>query len=397
MTGELVPAGVAVVEGEVVSGELQPARPWQTQAERDRVIENADAVLEHIRGRLSANTRASYKSAWRRFARWAAERGRTPYPLTLETLLSYLGYLAKWRDEKWPATRPSGVSVAVMEQFLAIARRVCLADIGPGDSQGWVGAHIDVTDFVADYRAKRNRNPETRPRRAIGARMVIMRALLDALPDSNSGVRDRAVMLLAYYMGARRSEIANLTHDDVRYTVDGLEIYIAFSKTDQAGEGTWVAIPSNDRHVQYDPWAALQAWLALCRGEGLTCGPLFRAVHKTGVINARGGLHPRALNGLVDRARLEAYGRAKLTAEHPRTKRDTRQTAQIMVELLEPDRVRLSPHSFRRGFATDARAAGWDLLEIARAGRWSPTSRVLHIYVEEVERWLRHQTNPMLL
>lgn len=399
--GELVPAGAT----DVVDAELLPAgsaglpvRAWETQAERDRMIENADAVFEHIRGRLSANTRLAYRAQWRRFVRWCAGRGRTPYPLTRETLLSYLGYLALFRDEKWPADLPSGVSTSVMEQFLAAARRVCLSDPQADDRQGWVGAHLDVTDFVADYRAKRNKNPATRPKRAVGARQAIMRALLDVLPDSNAGVRDRAVMLLAYYMGARRSEIMNLTHDDVRYTVDGLEIYIAYSKTDQAGEGTWVAIPANDRHPQYDPWAALQAWLQVCRAAGITSGPLFRAVNRYDGIRAENRpMSGQAMDGLVARARAEAYGRAKAAAEHPRTKREVRKVAQVMVELLDPAKVRLSPHSFRRGFATDARASGWDLLEIARAGRWSPQSRVLHIYIEEVDKWLRHQNNPMLL
>lgn len=393
---DLVPAGsTEVVEGVIVGGELQPAgRPWQTQAERDRTIINAAEVFDRIRGRLSANTRAAYKAAWGKFIRWCQETSRTPYPLTLAVLLSYLGHLSK--VEVRGGRR--GVSASTVDIFLAAARRVVLADRDPDDLRGWVGAHQDVTDWVANYRKERNESPETRPRRSAGARQAIMRALLDVLPGDDRGVRDRAIMLLAYYMGARRSEVMALTHADVRWTVDGLEVYIARSKTDQQGLGEWVAIPRNAKHEQYDPWTALEEWLAVCRREGHTSGPLFRAINRWGQIRA--GAEPmsgQAMSDVVTRAWLEAFRRAKAAAEHPHTKREVRKAARAMVNLLDPDKVHLTPHSFRRGFATDARAAGWDLLEIARAGRWSPRTRVLHIYIEEVERWLRHQNNPMPL
>ncbi|MEE1745826.1 MULTISPECIES: tyrosine-type recombinase/integrase [unclassified Streptomyces] len=45
-----------------------------------------------------------------------------------------------------------------------------------------------------------------------------------------------------------------------------------------------------------------------------------------------------------------------------------------------------SGHSLRRGFATAARAAGHDPLEIARAGGWVDGSRVLARYMDDVDR-----------
>jgi integrase len=224
-----------------------------------------------------------------------------------------------------------------------------------------------------------------------------MRCLLDTCTDSPAGKRDRALMLLGYYMAARRSELVNLTHDDIRLTVDGLEVYIAWSKTDKEGEGVWVAIPSNDKHEEYDPFTALQAWLAVCREQGITNGPLFRAVNRYGTIRGRGGMDGQAVEVLFSRARMKAFLCAKTIYETPSRDKAARKAAGVVMALIDPDKVKLTPHSLRRGWATDARLAGWDLLEIARGGRWSPESRVLHIYVEEVEKWLRHQHNPMPL
>ncbi|MFE9137610.1 tyrosine-type recombinase/integrase [Streptomyces sp. NPDC007355] len=69
-----------------------------------------------------------------------------------------------------------------------------------------------------------------------------------------------------------------------------------------------------------------------------------------------------------------------------------RLTAEAAAEVIErlADAAGLSGawsgHSPRRGFATAARAAGHDSLEIARAGGWADGSRVLARYMDDVDR-----------
>ncbi|CAL9326133.1 hypothetical protein [Streptomyces sp. SudanB182_2057] len=57
--------------------------------------------------------------------------------------------------------------------------------------------------------------------------------------------------------------------------------------------------------------------------------------------------------------------------------------AQVLVGELVGD---WSGHCLRRGFATAARAAGHDPLEIARAGGWADGSRDLARYMDDVDR-----------
>ncbi|MFE7429040.1 tyrosine-type recombinase/integrase [Streptomyces sp. NPDC057545] len=67
-------------------------------------------------------------------------------------------------------------------------------------------------------------------------------------------------------------------------------------------------------------------------------------------------------------------------------------TAEAAAEVIERPAVAAglsggwSGHSLRRGFATAARAAGHDPLEIARAGGWVDGSRVLARYMDDVDR-----------
>lgn len=363
-----------VVEGELVDGG-RAVRPFTTQAERDRVIDDADEVFATIAQALAPNTVTAYKAQWQRYLHWCHDRHRTPLPATRETLLSYL------KDMK-----REDLSIPTIRIALAALKRVHAW--GGDAAPEWVGGDQEITDWVAGYARERARDPDKAPKRAAGARMVIMRALLDALPaDQPYGVRDRAILLLGYYMAARRSELANLRTTDLRVTVDGLEVHIGYSKTDQTGEGAWVPIPANDRHPQYDTMTAAQTWLDTRSAAGVPGdGPLFVPINRYGQIQpARTAMSGQSFEVVMTRAVGLAYARAKAD-------KDKR-----LMGLLDPERVQLSPHSLRRGFATDARASAWDLLDITRHGRWSPQSKAVHIYIEEAERWLRLQSKPIML
>lgn len=406
----LVPAGGEVVEGELVGPApparrhapvlIRPATPdgrpvpyvppqplarpsWQTQAERDQSIDDAAAVFEKIRAALAPNTRDAYRAAWLRYWRWCADTHRTPVPADRATVLSFLRAAEKW--EKKDGTR--GLSISTIRITLAALKRV--HSVGGDAAPEWVGGDQEITDWIKTYARELAKDPARQPKRATGARMAIMRYLLDALPDDQPwGVRDRAILLLGYYMAARRSELAALYPSHVRFTVDGLEVLIASSKTDQQGEGAWVAIPINPVHEQYDAITALGAWTEIRAGAGAdNTHPLFLPINRYGQIRVvSAAMSGQAFEVLVKRA----WGRARAAAKAAKLKK---------VEiLLDPDNgVRLSPHSVRRGFATDARAAGWDFIDITRHGRWSPQSKSAHIYIEEAERWLRHTRNPILL
>jgi integrase len=88
-------------------------------------------------------------------------------------------------------------------------------------------------------------------RREIGTRPDAKRALatdelrrmVTAIPATPHGLRDRALLLIGYAGGFRRSELAAITLEHVEDTPDGLKILIPRSKTDQEGEGRLIGIP----------------------------------------------------------------------------------------------------------------------------------------------------------
>jgi integrase len=101
-----------------------------------------------------------------------------------------------------------------------------------------------------------------------------LRAVLRTIDASTlQGIRDRAILLLAFACAGRRSEIAGLDVADLRFERTGLVVTIRRSKTDQEGQGREIGVPYV---AEKDVCAAtaVKAWLA---ASEITEGALFRS------------------------------------------------------------------------------------------------------------------------
>jgi site-specific recombinase XerD len=79
-----------------------------------------------------------------------------------------------------------------------------------------------------------------------------MRALVDALPTTLAGARDRALLLVGFAGAFRRTELVGLTVADCVFGPEGLTIALRRSKTDQDGravDGVEKARRSGDRRA----------------------------------------------------------------------------------------------------------------------------------------------------
>ncbi len=148
----------------------------------------------------------------------------------------------------------------------------------------------------------------------------------------HSGRRDRALLLVGFSGGFRRSELAALDVENVQYLQGCLRVYLPRSKTDPRGAGHWRSL-RRGRSAVTCPVRAVQAWV---EGAGLTSGPLFRGVDRWGHVLGR-RMHPDTVWYLL--RRLSA--RAGLES-------------------------RVSPHSLRAGFVTAATSRGVQALEVMR-------------------------------
>ena len=156
-----------------------------------------------------------------------------------------------------------------------------------------------------------------------------MQALLASCDDSLVGKRDRALLLFGWASGGRRrSEIVAASFENVRRDGNGFVYELGRSKTNQSGRRE----PKDFKPIQGAAAEALQAWIEVLMSYRITEGALFRAIR-----------HERIWEPLSDWSVREIVRRRAKMADQPLG--------------------RLSAHSLRSGFVTEAGKQGISLGE----------------------------------
>ena len=84
--------------------------------------------------------------------------------------------------------------------------------------------------------------------------------LLTKIKTKKEELKNRALILVGFAGGFRRSELVAILYEDIDFVPEGVKIFIKRSKTDQSGEGMTKGIPyfSNS---DYCPVISLKNWL----------------------------------------------------------------------------------------------------------------------------------------
>lgn len=282
----------------------------------DRLVETARDYARHA---ASENTLKAYAKDWAQFARWCRMRGADPLPPSPELIGLYIADLAA------PQGRSPALSVSSIERRLS--------GLGWGYAQR--GQPLDRKDrhivaVLAGIRRKHARPP-------VQKEAILpedLRDMLATLPHDLRGLRDRAMLLIGFAGGLRRSEIVSLDHgkDDTPDSGGWAEILEGGVLLTLRGKTGWreveIARGSSD---QTCPVHALTQWLHYAR---IDFGPIFVTVSRNG---------------------LKATG-ARLSDKHvARLIKQTVEEAGLRPELSKAERLALySGHSLRAGLASSA-------------------------------------------
>ena len=257
-----------------------------------------ERIADLVRESLAPNTRAAYLADLAHFENWG---GRIP--AEPETVAAYL------------ATHADTLSVATLNRRLAALAKV-------HRSHGM--ANPTSSELVKSVLRGLKRVKGTAQRQANPLLKEDLILALDATGEGLRDLRDRALLLIGFAGGFRRSELVGLTCGDVERVRQGMILTLRRSKTDQTGEGRKIGIPL--ARGRWCPVGALEQWLAR---SGIVEGALFRPIDRHGQI----GLKP--LSGgavcLIVKERVHAVG-------------------------IDPSGY--SGHSLRAGLATSAAQAG---------------------------------------
>lgn len=120
-----------------------------------------------------------------------------------------------------------------------------------------------------------------------------LRIIIDGLPSRLLGIRDKAVLLVAFLGKFQRAKLSRLDRSDVTFNGTGMLLAVRGSKK---GMRPITAI-SRALNSEYCAVRALEAWLML---GGINSGPLFRRVDRHGRILGR--MSPEAVAIITKRA-----------------------------------------------------------------------------------------------
>lgn len=221
-------------------------------------------------------TRRAYQRDWSAFQAWCRESGLPSLPASPATVATYATYMI---DE--------GLAVSTVQRAMV---SISQAHKMAGHTSPTSSAVVLET-LKGIRRAKGTAQIQKSP--------VLpnqIRTMLDLLPEGLLGVRDRAILLLGFAGGFRRSELVGLDVQDVEFTEDGMVVALRKSKTDQEGQGRRVGIPFGSSPSTC-PVRSMRAWID---AASITIGPVLRPVGRWGHV-AEQRLADRAVARVVQR------------------------------------------------------------------------------------------------
>lgn len=214
-----------------------------------------------MKARRASNTIAAYRVCWDVFERWCATAGRDSLPATPDTVGLFV--VAELEGGRRLATVKLRLA-AINQKHKAASLPLPVVTGGP------------VRELVQNAARERRE----RPRKKAALTPELLRKLCRRLESSGLriDVRDRAMFLVGFGAGWRRSEISSLDLGDLEFERRGrgAVIRLGASKTDQTGKGRLVGLPPGE-HPETCPVAALKEWLKVRGGWD---GPLFTTFQK---------------------------------------------------------------------------------------------------------------------
>jgi site-specific recombinase XerD len=266
------------------------------------------SALDFADNDTAESTRLAYASDLRDFLAWCGAHDREALPASIDTVAAYLA-----------ACVGRGLSASTLDRRAAA---IAFAHRKSGHQPP------TSSDAVKSVLGGIRREIGSAVERKAPATAAAITKMIRRIPETSTGARDRALLLVGFAAALRRAELVALDVADLERTSEGVIVHIRRSKTDQEGEGHTVPIARGGKLKVIE---ALEAWLA---AGSIEAGPVFRRIRKGGAVGDR--LTDQSVALIVKKYAAAAGLNPELFAGH----------------------------SLRAGFVTSALEHGADLLKI---------------------------------
>jgi len=302
--------------------------------DQSSILAVSDTTKHYIRESISKNTKRAYASDLRAFRFWC-EENKLAFPIiTSYHLADYLSFLAHTH-------KPSTLNrkIAAIKYYYYINQNDQKIFSDPVLLETLKGIRRDKGIV------QNKKKPITNE---------LLKKMIENIPDSFIGCRNKALLLIGFAGAFRRSELINIQLNDLSFNESGLVVKVRKSKTDQEGKGRAVAILKGNTCC---PVEAISRWITL---TNITSGFVFRRSFKSG----------------------------RLSGE-PISSQTVSLIVKHYIGLIGEDNTEYSAHSLRRGFLTSAAQNHADIFKMmAVSGHRSLDT--LKEYIDDAQHFVGH-------
>ena len=199
-------------------------------------------TLQNLRSSKASNTLRAYKSDYKDFAGFCFKNALIPMPSEPKVISLYLTYLSK------------------SSKFSTLKRRLASISVIHKLSGHYIDTkHPIITEnLMGIKRVKGSYQKSKKPLLIRDLKLIVN--VIDQNKNENNSLENRALILIGFAGGFRRSELVSIDYEDVEFVSEGVKIFVKRSKTDQSGEGMTKGIPYFS-NPHYCPVISLKNWL----------------------------------------------------------------------------------------------------------------------------------------
>ena len=279
-----------------------------------------EKIADYARHAFAKNTIINYESDWKNFAIWCKLLNINPLSITHKTLTAYITTLAERRYK----------ASTIQRKISGIVKYCETKNI-----------HVDVQnkEFKIVWQGIRRKLGLAKQ----GKEPILLKDLeeiLENIPQSTAGIRDKALLMFGWFSAMRRSEIVQLNWQDITFIKEGIIVNIRQSKTDKFGEGQKIAILKRPQLYQGRPCPIkhLKSWQELNCNEAVFCSVTKGSTAKGSTAKGSTAQGSRTKGGRITGIRLSGIDVARIVKKWA----------------LNFDVRKVAGHSLRRGFVTTA-------------------------------------------
>ena len=199
-------------------------------------------TLKNLKSSKATNTLRAYESDYKDFGRFCIKHGFKSMPTEPKILTLYLTHLSQ------------------TSKFSTLKRRLASISVIHRLSGHYIDTkHPMITEnLMGIKRVKGSYQKAKKPILINDLKSIVN--VIDNDQNEKRRAKNRALILVGFAGGFRRSELVAILFEDIDFVPEGVKIFIKRSKTDQSGEGMTKGIPyfSNS---DYCPVISLKNWL----------------------------------------------------------------------------------------------------------------------------------------